>query len=217
MSKPVHITVGERFGRLTAVYCEGQNNRKRFVWFCQCDCGGTRSVLAYMLRSGRTKRCSICWRHGCQPARIHRIWTGIIGRCTCATNSMFYLYGARGIQVCDEWRKDFVAFRDWALANGYRDGLTVDRKNNDLRYHPDNCRWASPAQQSNNTRRNVVIEIDGLALNISQHAKRLDIHPKSLRFRIDHGWYGDHLIGIKAAVTQTRPQEPRSTIQTEAA
>lgn len=64
-------------------------------------------------------------------------------------------YGGRGITVCDEWAKDLKAFYDWAMANGYRDDLTIDRINNDEGYRPDNCRWATYHEQRLNQRKKV--------------------------------------------------------------
>lgn len=74
-------------------------------------------------------------------------------RCGDPNTRSFKDYGGRGITVCDEWAHDFVAFRDWALANGYTDELTIDRKDPDGNYCPDNCRWATRAEQNRNQRR----------------------------------------------------------------
>lgn len=62
-------------------------------------------------------------------------------------------YSGRGITVCDEWKNSFAAFRDWALANGYQDGLELDRKDPNGNYEPNNCRWATRPQQMRNTRK----------------------------------------------------------------
>ena len=78
-----------------------------------------------------------------------RAWTSMNQRCRDLTNSK---YGSRGITVCAEWEFDYPAFMQWALANGYAVGLTLDRRENSQGYSPDNCRWATPTTQSRNRR-----------------------------------------------------------------
>jgi hypothetical protein len=85
------------------------------------------------------------------PPRLYRIWTGMKTRCSNPKTNTWQYYGGRGIKVCPEWQ-DFEPFRDWAFANGYRDDLTIDRKDNDRGYEPDNCRWATYRTQRVNQR-----------------------------------------------------------------
>lgn len=94
---------------------------------------------------------------------LYHIWKGMIYRChgNAACQPYYESYQGRGIKVCDEWRQSFHAFRDWALASGYEHGLTLDREENDLHYHPDNCRWSTRTVQQRNQRRTVMIEIAG--------------------------------------------------------
>lgn len=73
-------------------------------------------------------------------------------RCTNPTAQGYFKYGGRGITVCQEWLDSFEAFRDWAYANGYREGLTLDREKNELGYSPSNCRWVDNTTQSRNRR-----------------------------------------------------------------
>lgn len=86
--------------------------------------------------------------------RLYRIWQAMKRRCDYEKNSNFKYYGGRGIAVCDEWQHDFASFRDWALSNGYKEDLSIDRIDVNGNYCPENCRWVSMAEQQRNKRNN---------------------------------------------------------------
>lgn len=115
-------------------------------------------------------------------------------RCTNSNDKNFHRYGGRGIQVCLAWR-DFVVFHDWAIANGYDDTLTLDRKDNNGNYEPDNCRWATNVEQQNNRRYVINIEIDGIIDTFSGWSKRTGIPRTTLKTRYyEQGLRGSKLI-----------------------
>lgn len=147
---------GKRYGRLIAIRLLGYKLHNA-IWECICDCGKTVNV--YGSKLGRETWSCGCWRrdlnstHGLSKKTIYRRWIGMRVRCYNKTYHQYHDYGGRGIGVCEEWRNNFQAFYDWAIANGYEDNLTLDRIDNDKGYSPDNCRWATMQVQNSNKRR----------------------------------------------------------------
>ena len=127
--------------------------------------------------------------------RLYKIWGHMKGRCNNPNDSCYYKYGARGIKVCEEWNYFFEEFMDWALSHGYSDELSIDRKDNNGNYCPENCRWATIVEQNNNQRRTIWVEIDGIIDNIYGWSKRTGIAPGVLRWRYHNkGLRGTNLI-----------------------
>lgn len=160
---------GQVFGRLTVLHrvpSKGVVAR----WRCACTCGVALDIAGSSLRLGKTVSCG-CYsrdrstRHGAagkpNPARtavigrdpLYAVWSAMLQRTTNPNDKGFKNYGGRGIGVCARWR-DFAAFRDDMGARP--DGLTLERRDNNGDYEPDNCYWADRFVQNNNTRRNAV-------------------------------------------------------------
>lgn len=202
MAKMIDLT-GQRFGRLTVQRIAERDAAGRATWLCYCDCGDTATVAAYSLRSGRTKSCgclrrenmrSVATSHGGSRTRLYNIWCALKERSNTQTASNYKDYGGRGITVCDEWLRSFEAFRDWALANGYRDNLSIDRKDNDGPYCPENCRWATEKQQSNNRRSNRVLTYNGETHTLAQWAELTGIKFSTLYMRLRRGWSAERAL-----------------------
>ena len=126
--------------------------------------------------------------HGMSGTRLYRIYRDMKNRCNGLKKRDKANYYDRGITVCDEW-KTFEAFRDWALANGYRDDLTIDRIDNDKGYSPNNCRWATRVEQNRNTRQNHYITYNGETHTMREWADILGIKYATLKSRLDsYNW-----------------------------
>jgi len=141
---------GQKFGRLIALNETEKRKWGSIVWLCECDCGNSKEVARPQLIGGHNKSCGCSHtKHGDAqsknhpPARLYRIWLMMRKRCKLPSDRDYKRYGGRGIQVCDTWTKNYLAFKIWALAHGYTEKLTLDRINNDGNYCPENCRWIS--------------------------------------------------------------------------
>lgn len=118
-----------------------------------------------MLNGQATCECSYkTKRHntkGQSNTRLNKVYRSMLERCNNPACKTYRLYGARGITVCDEWTKDYKAFYDWSIKNGYKRGLSIDRIDNDKGYCPENCRWTTAKVQTNNRRNTIRIEFRG--------------------------------------------------------
>lgn len=148
---------GMRFGKLTLLERLPGGQK----WRCQCDCGnivvtqiasGSRQCTSCAIENNRSVHIKHGHNTGKKPDRIYRIWIGMKSRCRNPNDTGYHVYGGRGIDVCDEWWSDFTTFYDWAMNNGYSDDLTIDRIDVDDGYYPDNCRWVTMYEQSQNRR-----------------------------------------------------------------
>lgn len=173
---------GQKFGRLTAVCPVGSKNG-RVVWRFRCDCGSEVDRIGCYVTGGEMKSCG-CFkaetlkkqqqpRHGMSNTRLYRIWRGFKKRFTVPTAHAYENYGGRGITVCSEWLGSFEAFMEWALANGYKEMLTLDRIDNDRGYFPDNCRWVTWVVQENNKRK--LLDKPGVAEKIRRELE-VELH-----------------------------------------
>lgn len=126
--------------------------------------------------------------HGMCNTRLYQIWNGMKQRCQNPNAINYKGYGGKGISVCEEWNNSFKAFYDWAMANGYRKDLTIDRIDNDGNYEPANCRWATNKEQQNHTSYTRLYTYNGETLSIMQWAEKTGIHPNMLYKRLSRGW-----------------------------
>lgn len=126
--------------------------------------------------------------HGMTKTRLYREWLSMKQRCNPENTNYSRNYSRRGIVVCSEWSENFEAFRDWAMSNGYRDDLSLDRINVNGNYEPSNCRWASRSEQQNNKRNNRFITYNGKTQTPQQWSEEIGISKGTIRARLRSGW-----------------------------
>lgn len=147
--------VGKRFSRLVVVKYNGKDAHSHKTWECLCDCGNTVIVTTSNL-NGTTKSCG-CYNkelittHGQSSTRLYQVWADMKTRCDCVDNPFYSDYGGRGITYDSRW-KEFEGFL-LDMEEGYDDALTLDRKDTNLNYNKENCRWATQSVQNHNKRK----------------------------------------------------------------
>ena len=200
MGKFLDLT-GGKYGRLVILsrakdYIQ-PNGKKRIMWNCMCDCGSTITAFGDNIKKGVTTSCG-CYRKECTSKRIsvhndtntrlYGVWCTMKSRCYNRAVKHYHRYGGRGIVVCDEWKNSFKSFKDWSINNGYSEGLSIDRIDNNGDYSPTNCRWVSFKIQANNRKSNKLLTYKGETHNLTEWAKIININPKTLFSRLYSGW-----------------------------
>lgn len=198
---------GVRFGKLVAKEYTGK--RGRFpIWRCLCDCGKTKVLSLYKLRSGHTKSCGCLkqkkLRAGLRTAhgqskrgavtKTYTVWATMIGRCCNPKDHKYAGYGGRGITVCKRWRDSFENFL--ADMGEKPDGMSIDRVNNDGNYEPDNCRWATATQQARNTRRNRLLTVNGETRVLAEWCEKVGLRQGLVFYRLKLGWTPEEALGF---------------------
>lgn len=181
---------GEVWNRLTVIREEGRKV------LCSCSCGsGEKWYWRGKLRSGWTKSCGCLWqelkhdsknlKHGMSKTSTYHIWRNARGRCTCVTSKDYPTYGGRGITMCDRWMNSFENF----LADmGERPpGMTIERRDVDGPYSPDNCVWATPLEQTRNRRNTISIEYQGATKTLGEWCDELKLNYMSVHQMLRYG------------------------------
>lgn len=132
--------------------------------------------------------------HGLHKTKLHKVWTRMKHRCISEEASKKKYYLDKGIKVCDEWAYDFKKFYDWAIANGYDEGLSIDRIDNEKNYEPSNCRWVKLEKQQRNKSNNIKVLINGEEILLHDIPKRYNLTNSIVHDRYKRGLRGDELL-----------------------
>ena len=179
----------KRFGKLTVLkfaYSKKRNTRGyRHFWECKCDCGNITIVDGEKLLYNHTHSCGCLVKekaktlnnsHNLSNTRLYKLYFDIKKRCYNSNHRNYKNYGARGIRLCKEWEDDFLSFYNWAINNGYKDNLTIDRIDVNGNYEPSNCRWVNQEIQQNNRRSNFLITYKNETHTLSEWCKKLNLN-----------------------------------------
>jgi len=191
--------VGKRFGNLKVISKSDNRVYGKVSWDCKCDCGETKTVPTSHLTGGYVKSCgclknpsgedSPTYKHGMKGTPLYKIWQHMKQRCNRKTHRQYDDYGGRGIKVCDRWEGSFENFYE-DMADNYKEGLTIERINNNENYTPENCKWATREEQARNKRNNIEIEYDGKTFpTFKEFSEYVGVNYNTLYNRIfRYGW-----------------------------
>lgn len=190
MKKPLPDVVNKKFGKLTILKIE-RNKKSILIADCVCECGNLKTIDYQNLKEGVTKSCGCLkyktgpenssYKHGMSRTNTNLSWRSMNARCNDPKTSRYKRYGGRGITICERWKK----FENFLEDMGERpDGTQLDRIDNDGNYYKENCRWATPKQQSRNRISNHTFEYKGKRITLIELSEISGYKPDTIRRRI---------------------------------
>ncbi len=207
--KKQEINIGDVFGRWTVINNDYiiKNSHRCYLCRCSCDAHTEKYVDEFNLKKGKSLSCGCLSKesartrmkkHGkSHKSKLYNVWTSMRERCNCKTDTSYQRYGGRGISICKEW-DDFQVFEEWAVKNGYDENApkgtyTLDRINVNGNYEPNNCRWISLSEQSDNKTNTIWLTYNGKTQTLLQWSKELGMPSKLLRNRYYDRWPVDRI------------------------
>lgn len=196
---------GRRFGRLVVVGPHPERTSYKMIrWICKCDCGNEKLITTANI-GNNTNSCGCLRNTQGAHSNKHRLWAvfaSMHSRCEKTYDASYENYGGRGIKVCRRW-KSFRRFLE-DMESSYREGLSIDRIDNDKGYRPSNCRWATQKQQTRNRRCSIIIETPWGRMNVAEAAERIGMKRERLKTRVKLGWTMEQLFDPKNSQPLTK-------------
>ena len=181
------------FGKLKVISFSHIGNHHKSYWNCECSCGVKKAIDRNSIVRGRTISCGCNknqktrernYKHGKTGTKVYRIWKNMKVRCYSKNNHHYNNYGNRGIKICDKWRNSFPEFfKD--MGEPPTKVHSIERIDNNGDYTPENCKWATPYEQSRNSRQNNCITFKGETLCLTDWAKKIKMNRATLLSRIN--------------------------------
>ena len=204
---------GKTYNNLRVLGIKGKSKSGDVLWHFECVCGKVHYATASNLKNQRVKSCG-CLKisgikkanstHGKSNEPIYPVWKTMRARCKNKNNKKYPRYGARGIKVCKEWDESFESFYEWAILNGYKDGLTIDRIDNDGDYEPSNCRWVKQKIQQSNKSTNTKIELRGITKTLAEWSRLTGLNHKTITYRLKKGWTAEEALTTSTKNTKVK-------------
>lgn len=197
---------GMKFGRLLILE-QKYNKTRDIILKCQCDCGKIIEAYKSNVIKGNTQSCGCYHREVCSELLsshnlsklvIYKRFMKMVDRCENPNCKAYKNYGARGIRVCDEWKNDFVSFYNWAMANGYRDDLTIERIDVNGNYCPENCTFIPLSEQAKNRTNSIWITYNGETHHLAEWSRIIGLNAQTIRNRLKKYGY-NHLDKVLSA------------------
>lgn len=192
---------GNRYGRLLVLRIEGRNISEQVTWRCLCDCGKETVQAGSTLRAGTVVSCG-CYgiearraatkTHGLSETAIYGSHAEMVRRCTSDKHISWANYGGRGIKVCERWLKFENFYEDMAAM--WKPDLSIERKDVNGDYCPENCCWATDSEQNRNKRNTKRIDYNGESLTKTEWAERAGISLPLFRERQELGWSMERIL-----------------------
>lgn len=204
--------IGKKYNSLTIIDVVqkeiGAKNRNNFI--VRCDCGKIKQYRISKILHNEICTCGCqgknrATNHGFGHTHLYAVWNSMRKRCGNPKSAKYNIYGGRGIKVCDEWNNNFLVFREWALSNGYKEGLSIDRIDNNGNYEPNNCRWTTLTEQARNRRNTKYITYKGQTKSLAEWCEILKLPPSTIGWRIRK--WKDIERAFEEPITNSRPKK----------
>lgn len=179
--------MGEKFDRLLVLNIIEKNKRKYLV--CLCNCGNIKEIYYFDVISHKTTSCGCkLKKHGYRKTKLYKLWAGIKDRSLNSKSKKFKDYGGRGIDMFEGWINSFEIFMNDVLRLGYKEGLQIDRIDNNRGYYPDNIRFTNGFVNNNNKRNNVRKTFNGETHTIAEWTRMYNLDRQLIYSRLRKGW-----------------------------